>query len=667
MGPALTAEVPGVALATRIRKGWRPTALRYADRALYQAALMWADSTFFPLFSFPRVAGDLPTALGRKNSIVLSRDTARRLFGEVDPVGQVVALGLRQPEDYTVTGVVEVPSSSTLRFDLLVPFQNWSDSEHYVGDQAWGSGEVETFVRLADGTATAAVSAALPRFVEAHLSRLIQTYRSFRGRYELELRLQPLREIRYDATVVHQSWPLANRAYAPTLGIIALCILLIAAANFTNLSLGLSIGRLREVGMRRVLGASRRRLARQFLGEALFLSILALVTGVALTELLLPRFSALVDVPLHLDFASTWPALAGLAVVLGLLTGSYPALALSRLRPSEAVQGRLLLGSRSSFSRLLVVLQFACSIALVAVTLLISRQLDYVMARDLGFQPKQVVVVDASRLGWDGQSQRMRMAFRQLAAEQPAILGVSASGLRPGDPEGGSFSGQLLPRQGAPDLPFLDSAVDYDYLETVGLKVVAGRGFSRAFPGDVRRNVLINETMAVALGWPDPMGRVLSSGDMARALQMNSTLRGTIVGVVKDFNLYSLHRPVPPMTLGLNADDSLPYFVIRIRPDDVPATLSLLESVWRQGAPEQPFTYSFMDEDVAAQYRPDRRWQATVAWGAGLAAGIACLGALGLTALSVAHRPGLSASARCWGLRPRVSCCCCRGSSSGWW
>jgi putative ABC transport system permease protein len=634
VGPTLVEEFPEVVQAVRFRLGG--TTVRHEERS-FRARLLYADPGIFSMFSFPPVTGDLRSALQDKYSVVLSRETARKLFGDEDPLGKRIALGGHgKSADLTLTGVVEVPANSTLQFDLVVPLEYWPDYSNFNREEKrWGSGEVETFVRLAAGTGPAALEARFPAFVDVHLGELLSSFRRYYSKYDLALGLQPFVELRYTPQVEFHSWILSDPAYSRILTIISLGVLLIACINFTNLSMSLATTRFKEVGMRKVLGATRQQLARQFWGEALLLSFLALFAGVTLAELFLPVFSNLVSVKLSLEYGSLWPALLSLALVVGLLTGSYPALVLSRFQPVEVMEGRQRLGGTSPFSRLLVVLQFAPAIVLIVAALLMSRQLDFVMTKNLGFNPDQTVIID-TYYGTGLENRHLHTVFHQLVQQHPDIVQVSTSSLSFGHSSG---NGLEVPREGKPELPFQFNEVDYDFLETLGMQVKAGRGFSREFPGDAEGAVLINEKMAAELGWADPVGRVLGSQNLEKAKQGNRALMRSIIGVVRDFHLFSLHQEVPPVAFGLTRGEILPpYIFVKIRPDNIPATLTLLKEAWQQAAPGLPFVYSFLDQDMERQYRTDQRWRTIVTYAALLAVFIACLGALGLASLAVARR-----------------------------
>ncbi|MDX1548190.1 MAG: FtsX-like permease family protein, partial [Rhodothermales bacterium] len=458
------------------------------------------------------------------------------------------------------------------------------------------------------------------------------------GTYEHTFGFQPITGIHLDPDVPVGIEPTSDPAYSYILGAIALFVLLIAAINFITLSIGRSADRAMEVGVRKAIGADRRQVMLQFWGEAVLLTALALGFGVLLAGVCLPLFNTLADRDLRLAFdAGTVLSVLGLGGVIALAAGIYPAAVLSGFRPVEVLKGQLRMrGDRSLLRRGLVVVQFALSIFLIAGTLLMQRQLDFLQTKNLGFDKEQVVVIPTGVPVEEGEVLAER--FRNALAGHGAVAGmtVSAFPLDGGWMNVGYTTDQDVYRT------FNVNLVDPDFLETMGIEVVAGRGFSRDTPSDERSALIINEAMVQEYGWTEPLGQRLPGRNFPDH---------EIIGVVADFNYESLRNAVEPAALVLSFDVLRPGIEnvgmassprrdlsVRIRPDDIPGTLALLEQTWATVAPNQDFDFYFLDEAVDNQYQQEARLGRIVGIASLLAIVIACLGLFGLAALAVVRR-----------------------------
>jgi putative ABC transport system permease protein len=542
--------------------------------------------------------------------------------------------------DFTVTGVLApIPDASSLQFDFVLPFRQYDTIR--IGSNDWG-GRTSLYLLLAEGQSADAFEATLPPFTAVEFAERIEDRREagFLAAGDaakdeaFRLVLQPLRALHLtpEMPVSYEQTP-HNPLYSTILIGIALLVLGIACINFVILSVGRSTGRAREVGVRKTLGAQRGQLVQQFWGEALLMSLVALGLGVALAALALPAFNSLTGQELTLGALDGVPGLVGLGalvLVVALLAGSYPALVLSGFQPVRVLKGGARARGTSRFTRGLVVLQYALSIALIVCTLVIYQQLDYLLNRDLGFRSDQIVVVHTP--GLDSEQRRgVLTAFRDEVEGRDGVTNVvrtAYSFTRSYDTYG------WIAADGTP-ITVHNFGVDYDYLDLLGMKLAAGRNFSPDFPSDSTQSVIVNEAFVREYAIADPIGHVLTG--------MDDTFFGTnptIIGVVKDFHFESLHDEVAPAMLNMHPDYyvGMNHMLAKVAPDALPAALASMEATWARVFPDRTFSYSFLDEDMAAQYEAERRWRTIFTYASGLALLVACLGLFGLATLVVARR-----------------------------
>ena len=601
LAPALKEEFPAIIRTARFNLMHGTNTVRYGEKS-FRARIAYADPSFFDMFSFPQVVSDSQNLLRDVNAVVITRAMASKYFGRENPLGKTISAdrGGGRFRDYTVRGVIEIPANSTIRFDFLAALENIMQGKQA---SSWQWHALTTYVELSDRARISDLDDPAPAFLETH----------YAGLPGMKLWFRPLTDVHLDPKVKQASAILSG---------IALSVLLIACINFMNLSVALSSTRFKEVGLRKVVGARRSQLVCQFWGEAILLSIIALFLGIALAELLLPSFNGLVEKDLSISYRNVWVSFLGLALLVGVVSGSYPALALSGSHPVEVLKGRLRIGGAGRFGKGLVLVQFCLSLVLIIATLVMTREMDYIRAKDLGFDLEHVI--DVHMYGLDGAERRRTLdAYRNMVPQYPNLLSMTASQSAIGN-EGSGDDSQFEHR-------FFH--VDYDFFETLGMELKQGRDFSRDLASDAEESVIVNETFVRALGWESPIGK-----SMPPTVRTNKT----IIGVVKDFHLASLHHQIKPTAIHLLRPDdpnqSFAHVFIRCRAEDVSATVDLLEATWKEIHPAHPFTYSFLDQDMERQYRTERRWDQMIRYAAVLAIFIACLGALGLTALAVARR-----------------------------
>jgi putative ABC transport system permease protein len=589
------------------------------------------------VFTFPLQSGTT-AALQRRDGVVLSTATAEKYFGEADPVGQTLDVRFEgQFEPFVVTTVADVPSNSTVQFEVLLPFERAYDQSPRMrsGEDAFNMSSILTYVQLREGADLAAVEAKMPAFIEAHYGEHIQRMRD-EGYWSgdgapIAYFFQPLPALHLDPNVHPGLTPPSNPLYAQILGAIALAVLLIACINFMTLAIGRSASRAKEVGVRKTMGAHRRQLLGQFWGEALLMSALGLALGLALAALFLPTFNALTGKALSFRLVPlpvTLAVLLGLVVLTGLVAGSYPAVLLSRLRPVESLKARVRLGGSHAFARSLVVVQFALSIFLLAGTFVLSAQLRYVQDRDLGYDRDQVAVIPLGEAG-DGEAlDRLRTALAGNTAV-PDLTGTTISFGRGTSSYGFQHEGEQL--------DIVVYGVESDFIETMGMNLIAGRDLNPTLASDSTDAVVVNEALVRALGWAgasEAVGQRLPDefnwGDEVKAPQ--------VVGVVRDFHFRSLHEAVEPALFMLPVRDDIRYALARLAPGRTRDGLDALEAAWTEIAPGLPFDAGFLDEDLAAFYENETRWAQIVQWATLFALAMACLGLFGLASLTVAQR-----------------------------
>jgi putative ABC transport system permease protein len=627
---ALKESLPGVEETVRIHL--RNVLVRTGDRTFAERCHL-VDPAFFRVFSFPLVRGTAAGTLGDLRSAVLTERTARKIFGHADPLGRALAIKVGDKFlDFTISAVAaDPPTNSSVRFDVLIPFDNVREYMNERTFTQWLNVNYETYVLLDRPRPAAEIDAALVSLVRKHYP---QDYAAY-----VTVRVQPLTSVHLDSRIPGGFEPASDPFYSIILMAIAVLILGVACVNFTTLAVGRSAGRAREVGVRKTMGADRRQIVRQFLGEALLLSFSALVAGLVLAAVLLPTFNVLTGKSLALAFGlDTVLFLVGLVFVVGLAAGSYPALFLSRLEPIEIMGRTLRIGGKRRLVNGLVVGQFAVSIGLIVCAMVIGAQFRFLVGRDIGFNREQVVVVPNRAPSAERAAVVERL--RNSLAGRREILGVTGAS--------STFAKDwtLLGFDG-PDGAFKQFAqitVDHDFFRTMELRLAAGRWFSRDFGTDPAEAIVVNEALLRYFGWDSGVGKSLPGPNFPPH---------RVVGVVRDFNFESLRSSVRPAVLVLDPTTLLrgtndistsfpprsPNFInVRLAPNGAEAGIGLLKSAWTAAAPGIPFSLTFLDEDIQAQYGEVERWRRMVGFASGFTVVIAALGLFGLTALTVARR-----------------------------
>ena len=618
IGPILEEHCAGIGQAVRMVTDY--DIVDFEGKRLKERQL-FADPEILTVFSFPLLEGDPTTALKLSYSVVLTQETAKRYFGSENPLGKTIAIPFFYNEEFydcTVTGIAEnIPKNSSIQFDFLLPYK--AIKNVYSNISRWGMRSL--FVQLGDGVERENFEAQLPIFVKEQLEADTAIYGS--------LHLQPLLEMHFGrmASTARLFGGLKGNADYPYILLgIGFLIVVLVIANFSNLAIAGVSTRSSEIGVRRMLGADRSQLMRQFWMEAILTSLVALVFGLVLAELSLPAFNALVQRNLEISY-TRFHSLAAILILplsIGLIAGSFPAVFLSSLQPVSIVRNTLKIGGKNAFSRGLIALQFSLCIFLVITTLCMTRQLDYLKSKNLGMDAEQLISLHLPETG-------LLALYKNELAGYESIVGIAGSRHQVGPGRGSAPHNLTIDGR---EIKVCRFWVDYDYLETVGVELVAGRNFAREFPSDAADAVIINQALANQLGWDDPVGRELVD------FNDPGQKRFRVIGVVEDFHFDSLRHPVAPAVLHLPASEEpdYGYIVVKVRPGHIPAAMKLLKETWDRLTPGEVFRYKFVDEEFDALYREEERWERIIRFAAGFAMLIACLGTLGLVSLAVTRR-----------------------------
>lgn len=594
----------------------------------YETNGYYADSTLFDVFTYDFKYGNPRNALTRPNTLVLSENVAEKLFGNVDPVGKVIRVGLTFGDfDYTVTGVYRNNQKSHIDARFFLSMQNGDMGGWVVSQNNWAMNNIFlTYVKLRDGADPEVFESKLTPFLNRHGAADLQA-----SGVSKELFIQPVTDIYLKSSIGNEIAANGSMTYLYIFGSIAIFLLLIACINFMNLSTARSEKRAKEVGVRKVMGAVRHSLVYQFLGESMVLTVIGLAIAVLVVQLLLPYFNNLtgknLDMFANLAFLY-W--MAGIALFTGLAAGLYPAFYLSSFKPVSVLKGRLSnIASAVLLRKGLVVFQFTVSIILILGAIVIGQQLSFLQNRNLGFDKEQKLVVPFRNT----KAVVNYNAFRQEVLRIPGVQAATSGSVYPGieNVEDLLFYAENKTVQDAVDIHF--ATVGDDYVETLGLKMATGRSFTKAFSGD-SSSIILNETAVRELGYntASVIGKnvFFELGGQRRSLQ--------VVGVVKDFNFRSLHEGIKPYALTTSVTDKYQYFIANVNARDYTTVLAAVGAAWKKLNPDIPFSYSFLDQDFQKNYEKERRTGSIVVYFTCIAVVIACLGLFGLAAFSAERR-----------------------------
>ncbi len=614
-GPALKKEYPEVVNTARLQNGENSLTVRYGEK-MYSEDIKAGDFSLLEMFTFPLVKGTLAPALSNPYAIFLTEQMAEKYFDNENPVGKV--LNIENQFDLTVAGVLKnMPPNSMIQFDFLIPLELLEKLYNKPGyTRTWYNFSFQTFAQLQEGVS--------PETVDKKIEGRI-----LKGNKDLE-QAKPFL-CKYNSVYLFgltgHGWHIDRILQ---FSFIAVIILLIACFNFMNLATARSANRAKEVGMRKVVGASRKNIITQFFSESLLLSFISFVFAIVVASWLLPAFNNLAGKQLTLDVSSIdWLIIGGavaLISITGLVAGSYPALFLSAFRPVKVLQGTLSSGAKaSSFRKVLVVAQFAASIVLIISTAVVFRQLEYLSQKNLGFEKDQIVYIPLK-----GEAKQKYSALKQELLAQPGIQGITTSqALISGVYWNGhnwSWEGKELKTD--PMVTYL--YVDGDFIKTLDIEVVKGKFFPEefVFPGSENSNtVVVNEAFVKMMQTDNPVGQSIS--------QEGKTY--TIIGVVKDFHFKPLYSFIEPLIFFVNPEN-FNIMYAKIRPGNIDQTIGRIETVFKRFSPEFPFQYRFLDSAFERIYSSEKRIGTIFQYFAFLAIFISCLGLFGLASFMAEQR-----------------------------
>jgi len=594
---------------------WEEEPLFTVDNTYDKEKGRFVEKDFLRMFSFKLTKGDPATALARPDAVVISKKLADKYFKGQDPVGKMIRID--NTDNVIVTGVLaEIPKSSSLTFDFLMSFEQWRKKNDWAKD--WGNNGPRCYVMLAPNTSLDKVNAKIKNYIKTKNKDS-----------NVELFLQ-----NYGESYLYSDWENGKQnggriEYVKIFSIVGIIILIIACINFMNLATARSLRRAREIGVRKVVGAGKGQLIGQFIGEALFVSFLAICISLLIVFLLLPAFNTLTEKHLSIDLTdpSFLLILIGLVLVTGFISGSYPALFMSSLKPIVVLKGLLKFRPGATyFRKALVVFQFALSIILILGMIVIYRQIDFIHNKNLGFAKEDLLYIPL-----EGDLQKTYPTFKDQLLRQPGIKSVTSAQSNPLE-VGSSTSGVRWPGKDTTKLIlFSSNPVTYDYIKTMGIQLVSGRDFSTDYGLDTM-NYLVNEAAAKKIGYKDPVGKELTMwGD-----------KGMIVGLMKDYHHNSLHVPIEPLILRLHkmswGGTYWGNIIVRTEKGKTKEAIANMEKLYKQFNPGFPFKYYFTDDEIANRYKAEYTVSKLSRYFAFLAIFISCLGLFGLVTFTAEQK-----------------------------
>lgn len=630
MAEALLNEYPEIEKTVRVRKSgdWL---VSHEDKTFNEEGILFADSTFFQIFTYKFIHGNPATALKNPESIVLTEKIARKYFGKTDVVGK----SLRIESDttyYTVTGVIQnVPENTHMHFDMMASLNTLDISRRTF----WISHNFFTYVLLKEGTDPQALENKLDMLVEKYVGPDVQqalgvSLDEFIGSgSSIRYFLQPVEDIHLHSHLEYELEANSHISYIYIFSIIAIFILLMASINYTNLATAKSASRSLEVGMRKVVGGTKRSLRFLFLIESVFLTLVSLFIAIVIVELLMPQYNNLVQLNLDINYFEEWYTIPGLIVlvtIVGLMAGSYPAFFLSSFKPVTVLKGKLKQGAKSSLVRkILVSSQFLLSIIILLATYTVYEQLNYMQNKELGFNKENILVLKRS----DGLRNNME-AFKQEVAKNPKITAVSNAITMPGR----NFSKNSFFIPGSNTTKLMNQAwISYDYNKVFDFKMKSGRFFSRDYPSDSSA-IIINEAAVKNLGFEeDPVGKIIHypSGPNGEMMEMN------VIGVVKDFHYKSMHSPIEPACFNIMRGNWEGFVFLKINPEKKTETINFVKRTWKEFS-SYPFQYFFFKNDFNRLYKTEKRTSVILILFSILSILIASLGLIGLISFTTMQR-----------------------------
>jgi len=605
-----------------------------APKSFYEDKGYMADASFFKLFTYNFIEGNAVTALTEPNTIVISEEIAKKFFGNESALNKIIHINSSTNGEYNfiVKGVfrpINKPSQIDARFFLSIA---GGDMEKFIKEQTdmAGNNMFFTFLLLKPSADAHKLEAKFPAFVEKYIGTALKAMGFYKKQF-----LIPVKDIHLHADMPYDITQVSSVTYLYILASIAVFTLLIACINFMNLSTARSSKRAGEVGIRKVMGAQKGSLIRQFLGESLLMSLIAFIIALVVTILALPAFSQISGRSLSLDPANDWFIVAGffvLSVITGLLAGSYPAFYLSSFQPIKVLKGKISNSLAAiSLRKGLVIFQFIISVVLIIASVVISNQMKYLRSADLGFAKDQQIIIPLRSTS----AKNIYASLKNDIKSNPQVSNVGGTLFYPGimNP---SDLGLYKDGQNVNDAKrVIMNWVDESCLQTLGIKPVAGRLFSAEFPSDTSQRMIVNEEAVKQIGFASPKEAI---GKTVHFDWRGQSLSWTIIGVVKNFHFRDLHVTIEPYGFQLNNQPMYNYLIVHAKAANVTPVLSSIQSNWKKLDPNEPFEYSFLDEDFQKNYEAENRLASIVSSFTFIAIFISCLGLFGLATFSAEQR-----------------------------
>jgi putative ABC transport system permease protein len=631
IGPTMVKEVPEVEAFLRMN-GVGPTTVEYNKLTFTEDNIVEADSSFFDFYSIPVLKGDPANLLNAPRKAVLSETVAKKIFGKENPIDKTIKIG-SDTALYTISGVMgDVPENSHFSAAIITSFMTNPGSKN----PTWLSNSFSTYLLLKPNSSYKSVDAKLPEMIAKYVGPELQKYMGVsivdfmaKGN-KYRFYLQSLKDVHIDPAVQQQFKPAIDPKYLKIFGSIAILIVLIAAINFMNLATAQASRRAKEVGIKKIGGSSRGALITQFLTESFILSFIALIIAIIFIKLSIPWLNNLLGTQLTINLFTPWytiPVLILFCVLVGILAGSYPAFFLSSFNPYEVLKGNIKNQMKNGqLRRVLVVFQFTISILLIIGTMIMYRQIKYMLNKDVGFNKEQLMVINRA----DALGPRVK-SFKDAVREVPGVVNIASSTAVPA--RNNNDNGYSI--EGRKDENFLMQTnwVDYDYLATYDMKMAAGRSFSESFTTD-KESCLLNESAVKNFSITDfSKTRFMAPGDSGKMEYI------PVIGVVKNFNFESLRNPIQPYIMRFKNDHVLwGYLTVRLSGKNISATISGIEAKWKEFIPNNPLQYYFIDADFEHMYVQEKQNAQMAVIFSILAIFIAALGLFGLTSFTVEQR-----------------------------
>ncbi len=623
--PALKEEFPELK-ATR----WmgRSAEIKYGE-SKHRFGVDFADEDFFSMFSFPVIKGNTENPLTELNAVVLNEETATIIFGDEDPIGQILPFSFDgRIVDLVVTAIIDkYPAESTLNFNILTRFENSTNYQEMKAN--WDNSYHEAFIQLPTQTKAIIFQEKLSSFTEKYFADDIEFLEKSGSQRDetgaiISLMMHPLTDIHFAPQLGMND--AINKIFPIALLIIGFFVVLIACINYVNLTISTSLRRSMEVGLRKVMGANRGQLMGQFWGESLLIVLIALVTSLTLIQWILPEYNAFFKNDIDIVNPFVLGSLGGVLLLITLGGGIYPAMLLAKFQPANVLKGTTKMQKPGILRNALVVIQFAIAVLLISNTLILNEQLNFFQKKSLGFNKEQVVSVP---LHLGPKSQQTVDLFRNELANHPEILSVSATYRNFGKGKDNSSSSSImtLTDKEGKEVRTHWHGIDYNFFETMDIDLVAGKDFQRSYKNDTIQQVIINETLAKKLNRTDLIGSFMNRSN---SLQ--------IIGIAKDFHFEALDKAIEPVTMVIDQDFWPNYLLVKVTPEDLPHTMAIVERSFKKLVPNRTFRGSLLDENTNRQYQTEAKLSQVFIGVSIFAIFLSCLGLLGIAIMTIVQR-----------------------------